>query len=144
MEALGPGGGRTSPASSTRSLDLRRLSAPTDSAYSSLSAASSGPEPPEPRTPSPSAGTQQLPYLDWDYVRVVWGGPAPAARLRTSPQPRRAAAARSGPRAPEKGTPGPLSRQTTPLLYLVALLTSRACAAAGYNLALLCQGLVIE
>uniref|UniRef100_A0A3Q1MDX2 Shroom family member 1 n=2 Tax=Bos TaxID=9903 RepID=A0A3Q1MDX2_BOVIN len=119
MEALGPGGGRTSPASSTRSLDLRRLSAPTDSAYSSLSAASGGPEAPEPRTPSPLAGTQQLPYLDWDYVRVVWGGPAPAARLRTSAQPRPAAPARSGPRAPEKG-PGPLSRQTTPLLYALA------------------------
>ncbi|XP_055422748.1 protein Shroom1 [Bubalus kerabau] len=130
MEALGPGGGRTSPASSTRSLDLRRLSAPTDSAYSSLSAASSGPEPPEPRTPSPSAGTQQLPYLDWDYVRVVWGGPAPAARLRTSPQPRRAAAARSGPRAPEKGTPGPLSRQTTPLLYALAAEAEAAARAA--------------
>lgn len=120
MEALGPGGGRTSPASSTRSLDSRRLSAPTDSAYSSLSAASGGPEPPETPEPSPSPGTQQLPYLDWDFVRVVWGGPAPAARLRTSPQPRPAAAARSGPRAPEKGTPGPLSRQTTPLLYALA------------------------
>ncbi|XP_043321471.1 protein Shroom1 isoform X2 [Cervus canadensis] len=120
MEALGPGGDRTSPASSTRSLDSRGWSAPTDSAYSSLSAASGGPEPPEPRTPSPSPGTQQLPYLDWDYVRVVWGGPAPAAGLRTSPQPRPAAAARSGPRRPEKGTPGPLSRQTTPLLYALA------------------------
>ncbi|XP_029797028.1 protein Shroom1 [Suricata suricatta] len=74
MEALGPGGDRASPASSTRSLDLRRLSARADSAYSSFSAASGAPEP---RTPSP--GTDLLPYLDWDYVRVVWGGPAPAA-----------------------------------------------------------------
>ncbi|XP_070321450.1 protein Shroom1 isoform X3 [Odocoileus virginianus] len=125
MEALGPGGDRTSPASSTRSLDSRRLSAPTDSAYSSLSAASGGPEPPE-----PSPGTQQLPYLDWDYVRVVWGGPAPAAGLRTCPQPRPAAAARSGPRPPEKGTPGPLSRQTTPLLYALAAEAEAAARAA--------------
>ncbi|XP_026363746.1 protein Shroom1 isoform X2 [Ursus arctos] len=116
MEALGPGGDRTSPASSTRSLDLRRLSARADSAYSSFSAASGAPEP---RTPSP--GTDLLPYLDWDYVRVVWGGPAPASSLRTSPQPRPAAAARSGPRPPEvRGTPGPLSRQATPLLFALA------------------------
>uniref|UniRef100_A0A452SN57 Shroom family member 1 n=1 Tax=Ursus americanus TaxID=9643 RepID=A0A452SN57_URSAM len=105
MEALGPGGDRTSPASSTRSLDLRRLSARADSAYSSFSAASGAPEP---RTPSP--GTDLLPYLDWDYVRVVWGGPAPASSLRTSPQPRPAAAARSGPRPPE----------ATPLLFALA------------------------
>ncbi|KAB1281209.1 Protein Shroom1 [Camelus dromedarius] len=110
MEALGPGGDRASPASSTRSLDLRRLSARADSAYSSFSAASGGAEP---RTPSP--GSHQLPYLDWDYVRVVWGGP------RTSPRPPPAAAARSGPRPPEvQGTPGPLSRQATPLLYALA------------------------
>lgn len=69
--------------------------------------------------------------LDWEYVRVVWGGPAPAAPaavLHTSPQPRPAAAVRSGPRPPEvQGTPGPLSRQTTPLLYA---LTAEAEAAA--------------
>uniref|UniRef100_A0ABI7XTX8 Shroom family member 1 n=1 Tax=Felis catus TaxID=9685 RepID=A0ABI7XTX8_FELCA len=119
MEALGPGGDRASPASSTRSLDLRRLSARADSAYSSFSAASGAPEP---RTPSP--GTDLLPYLDWDYVRVVWGGPAsaaPAAGLRASPQPRPAAAARSGLRLPEvQGTSGPLSRQATPLLFALA------------------------
>uniref|UniRef100_A0A8C8WE22 Shroom family member 1 n=1 Tax=Panthera leo TaxID=9689 RepID=A0A8C8WE22_PANLE len=119
MEALGPGRDRASPASSTRSLDLRRLSARADSAYSSFSAASGAPEP---RTPSP--GTDLLPYLDWDYVRVVWGGPAsaaPAAGLRASPQPRPAAAARSGLRLPEvQGTSGPLSRQATPLLFALA------------------------
>uniref|UniRef100_A0A8C0MW76 Shroom family member 1 n=1 Tax=Canis lupus familiaris TaxID=9615 RepID=A0A8C0MW76_CANLF len=118
MEAPGPGGDRASPASSTRSLDLRRLSARADSAYSSFSAASAAPEP-EPRTPSP--GTDLLPYLDWDYVRVVWGGPGPAGSLRASAQPRPAAAARSGPRPPEvQGTPGPLSRQATPLLFALA------------------------
>ncbi|KAI5188158.1 Protein Shroom1 [Manis pentadactyla] len=116
MEALGPGDDRTSPASSTRSLDLRRLSARADSAYSSFSAASGGPEP---HTLSP--GTGVLAYLDWENVRVVWGGPAPAAPtavLHTSLQPRPAAAVRSGPRPPEVwGTPGPPNRQTTPLLY---------------------------
>nr|XP_031528930.1 protein Shroom1 isoform X1 [Vicugna pacos]XP_031528931.1 protein Shroom1 isoform X1 [Vicugna pacos] len=120
MEALGPGGDRASPASSTRSLDVRRLSARADSAYSSFSAASGGAEP---RTPSP--GSHQLPYLDWDYVRVVWGGP------RTSPQPPPAAAARSGPRPPEvQGTPGPLSRQATPLLYALAAEAEAAARAA--------------
>lgn len=116
MEALGPGGDRVSPASSTRSLDLRRLSVRADSAYSSFSAASGGAEP---RTPSPE--TDLLPYLDWDYVRVVWGGPAPAAALRASPPPRPAAAARNGPRAPQaRGAPGALSRQATPLLFALA------------------------
>lgn len=128
MEALGPGGDRASPASSTRSLDLRRLSARADSAYSSFSAASGGPEP---HTPSP--GTD-LPYLDWDYVRVVWGGPAPpppSAGPRTSSQSRPAAAARSGPRPPEvQGTPGPLSRQATPLLYALAAEAEAAARAA--------------
>uniref|UniRef100_G1MHC2 Shroom family member 1 n=1 Tax=Ailuropoda melanoleuca TaxID=9646 RepID=G1MHC2_AILME len=110
MEAPGPGGDRTSPASSTRSLDLRRLSARADSAYSSFSAASGAPEP---RTPSP--GTDLLPYLDWDYVRVVWGGPAPACSLRTSPQPRPAAAARSGPRPREvRGNAGAPTRSGAP------------------------------
>lgn len=129
MEALGPGDVRTSPASSTHSLDLRRLSARADSAYSSFSAASGGPEP---HTPSP--GTGVLPYLDWEYVRVVWGGPAPAAPaavLHTSPQPRPAAAVRSGPRPPEvRGTPGPLSRQTTPLLYALTAEAEVAARAA--------------
>ncbi|XP_047587174.1 protein Shroom1 [Lutra lutra] len=116
MEAPGPGGDRASPASSTRSLDLRRLSARADSAYSSFSAASGAPEP---RTPSP--GTDLLPYLDWDYVRVVWGGPAPASSLRASPQPPPAATAHSGLRPPEaRGMPGPLSRQATPLLFALA------------------------
>uniref|UniRef100_A0A8D0VXY6 Shroom family member 1 n=1 Tax=Sus scrofa TaxID=9823 RepID=A0A8D0VXY6_PIG len=131
MEALGPGGDRASPASSTRSLDLRRLSARADSAYGSFSAASGGPGP-EPRTPSP--GTRPLPYLDWDYVRVVWGGPAPAAPAagpRTCPQPRPAAAAHSGPRPPElQGTPGPLSRHATPLLYALAAEAEAAARAA--------------
>ncbi|KAF6281338.1 shroom family member 1 [Rhinolophus ferrumequinum] len=129
MEALGPGGDRASPASSTRSLDLRRLSARADSAYSSFSTASGGAEP---RTPSP--GSDLLPYLDWDYVRVVWGGPAPAppaAALRTSPQPGSAGAARSGPRPPQvQGAPGPLSRQATPLLYALAAEAEAAARAA--------------
>lgn len=129
MEALGPGGDRVSPASSTRSLDLRRLSVRADSAYSSFSAASGGAEP---RTPSPQP--EPLPYLDWDYVRVVWGGPAPApapAALRASPQPRPAAAARNGPRAPRvQAAPGPLSRQATPLLYALAAEAEAAARAA--------------
>uniref|UniRef100_A0A5F4WIP9 Shroom family member 1 n=1 Tax=Callithrix jacchus TaxID=9483 RepID=A0A5F4WIP9_CALJA len=122
MEALEPGDDRASPASSTSSLDLRHLSLHADSAYSSFSAASGGLEP---RTPSP--GTDLFPYLDWDYVRVVWGGPAPAppdAALCTSPRSPShipAVAARSGPQPAEvPGTPGPLSRQATPLLYALA------------------------
>ncbi|XP_012360736.2 protein Shroom1 isoform X1 [Nomascus leucogenys] len=129
MEALGPGGDRASPASSTSGLDLRHLSMRADSAYSSFSAASSGPEP---RTQSP--GTDLLPYLDWDYVRVVWGGPGPtppdAARC-TSPRPRPAVAARSGPQPPEvPGTPGPLNRHATPLLYALAAEAEAAARAA--------------
>ncbi|XP_005557808.3 protein Shroom1 isoform X2 [Macaca fascicularis] len=119
MEALGPGGNRASPASSTSGLDLRHLSMRGDSAYSSFSAASSGPEP---RTPSP--GTDLLPYLDWDYVRVVCGGLGPAppeAALSTSPRARPAVAAHSGPQPPEvPGTLRPLNRQATPLLYALA------------------------
>ncbi|XP_076994520.1 protein Shroom1 [Tamandua tetradactyla] len=122
MEALGPGGDRTSPALSTGSLDLRR-----DSAYSSLSVASG----PEPRTPSP--GTDLFPYLDWDYVRVVWGGPAPASAAvrRASPRPRPEPPARSAPRPPQvRGPPGPLSRQATPLLYALAAEAEAAARAA--------------
>ncbi|XP_023372117.1 protein Shroom1 isoform X2 [Otolemur garnettii] len=118
MEALGAGGDRASPASSTRSLDLRRLSTRADSAYSSLSAASGGPEP---RSLSPGA---DLPYLDWDYVRVVWGGPAPAPAdivPRASPRPGSAVAPRSEPPPPEvQGASGPLNRHATPLLYALA------------------------
>ncbi|XP_055155454.1 protein Shroom1 [Symphalangus syndactylus] len=129
MEALGPGGDRASPASSTSGLDLRHLSMRADSAYSSFSAASGGPEP---RTQSP--GTDLLPYLDWDYVRVVWGGPGPAppdAALCTSPRPRPAVAARSGPQPPEvPGTPGPLNRHATPLLYALAAEAEAAARAA--------------
>ncbi|KAI2538835.1 shroom family member 1 [Homo sapiens] len=129
MEALGPGGDRASPASSTSSLDLWHLSMRADSAYSSFSAASGGPEP---RTQSP--GTDLLPYLDWDYVRVVWGGPGPAppdAALCTSPRPRPAVAARSGPQPTEvPGTPGPLNRQATPLLYALAAEAEAAAQAA--------------
>uniref|UniRef100_A0A8C9AKW0 Shroom family member 1 n=1 Tax=Prolemur simus TaxID=1328070 RepID=A0A8C9AKW0_PROSS len=119
MEALGAGGERACPASPTRSLDLRRLSTRADSAYSSFSAASGGPEQ---RTPSP--GTDLLPYLDWDYVRVVWGGPAPArpdAVPRASPLPGPAVTTGSGPQPPGvQGIPGPLNRQATPLLYALA------------------------
>ncbi|XP_040830548.1 protein Shroom1 [Ochotona curzoniae] len=118
METLSPGDDRASPASPTGSLDLR-LSAHADSAYSSFSAASGGPEP---RTPSP--GPSPLPYLDWDYVRVVWGSPGPSppdAGLRPASRPRPAVAARSGLRPPEgQGPLGPLSRQATPLLYALA------------------------
>ncbi|XP_037657311.1 protein Shroom1-like isoform X2 [Choloepus didactylus] len=118
MKALGSGGNRTSPASSTHSLDLRRLSTRADSAYSSFSTVSNGPEP---HTPSP--GTDASPYLDWDYVRVVWGGPGPASAAvhRTSPRPWPESTAGSGPRPPDVHvTPGPLSRQATPLLYALA------------------------
>ncbi|XP_008569874.1 PREDICTED: protein Shroom1 [Galeopterus variegatus] len=111
MEALGPGGDRVSPASSTRNLDRRRLSTRTDSAYSSFSAASSGPEP---RTRSP--GTDLLPYFDWAYVRVVWGGPAPArpdAVPRTSPRPQPAVAARTGLHLPARLRPAAPARPPT-------------------------------
>ncbi|XP_069339713.1 protein Shroom1 isoform X3 [Eulemur rufifrons] len=128
MEALGAGDERASPASPTRSLDLRRLSMRADSAYSSFSAASGGPEQ---RMPSP--GTD-LPYLDWDYVRVVWGGPAPArpdAAPRASPLPGPAVTTRSGPQPPEvQGLPGPLNRQATPLLYALAAEAEAAARAA--------------
>ncbi|KAM5168228.1 protein Shroom1 isoform 1-T3 [Callospermophilus lateralis] len=115
MEALGPRDDSASPASSTPSLDLRRLSTRADSAYGSFSA-------PEARTPSPRADLH--PYLDWEYVRVVWGGPAPAppdADPPTTQRPRPAVAACCEPWPPEvQGTPGPLSRQATPLLYALA------------------------
>lgn len=119
MEALGTGSGRTSPASATGSLDLRRLSTRADSAYSSFSAASGGPEM---HTPSP--GTEILPYLDWDYVRVVWGSRSPTpqdAVLPTTQRPEPVVAGHSDPRPPEvQGNPGSLSRQDTPLLYALA------------------------
>lgn len=120
MEALGTGSDRASSASAPGSLDLRRLSTRADSAYSSFSAASAGPET---RTPSP--GTDPLPYLDWDYVRVVWGGRSPTpqdAVLPTTKRPGGTVAGHSIPRPPEaQGSPGPpLSRQDTPLLYALA------------------------
>ncbi|XP_060219709.1 protein Shroom1 isoform X2 [Meriones unguiculatus] len=121
MEALGTGSDRASPASAPGSLDLRRLSTRADSAYSSFSAASAGPET---RTPSP--GSDPLPYLDWDYVRVVWGGRSPTpqdAVLLTTQRPGATVAGHGVPRPPEKaqGSPGaPLSRQDTPLLYALA------------------------
>ncbi|XP_059125314.1 protein Shroom1 isoform X1 [Peromyscus eremicus] len=119
MEALGTGSDRTSPASASGNLDLRRLSTRADSAYSSFSAASGGPEM---RTPSPS--TELLPYLDWDYVRVVWGGRSPTrqdADLPTTQRPEPVVAGHSGPRPPEvQGSQGSLSRQDTPLLYALA------------------------
>ncbi|XP_052613845.1 protein Shroom1 isoform X2 [Peromyscus californicus insignis] len=119
MEALGTGSDCTSPASASGNLDLRRLSTRADSAYSSFSAASGGPEM---RTPSPS--TELLPYLDWDYVRVVWGGRSPTrqdAVLPTTQRPEPVVAGHSGPRPPEvQGSQGSLSRQDTPLLYALA------------------------
>lgn len=119
MEALGTGSGRTSPASATGSLDLRRLSTRADSAYSSFSAASGGPE-----VHTPSPGTEILPYLDWDYVRVVWGSRSPTpqdAVLPTTQRPEPVVAGHSDPRPPEvQGNPGSLSRQDTPLLYALA------------------------
>lgn len=116
METLGTGRDRSSQASDTESLDLRRLSTRADSAYSSFSTASGGPET---RTPSP--GTERLPYLDWDYVRVVWGNRSPTSKdavpsMTQGPGP--AVAGHSDPRPPEvQGNAGPLSRQDTPLLY---------------------------
>ncbi|KAM6224290.1 protein Shroom1 [Rhynchocyon petersi] len=119
MEALGSERGSASPASSTNSLDLRRLSARNDSAYSSFSAASGGPEP---RTPSPEPDS--APYLDWDYVRLVWGGPArppPAPGLRTCQRPPPPEATSWRPSLPEgQGAPGLLNRRATPLLYALA------------------------
>ncbi|XP_028711525.1 protein Shroom1 isoform X2 [Peromyscus leucopus] len=119
MEALGTGSDRTSPASASGNLDLRRLSTRADSAYSSFSAASGGPEM---RTPSPS--TELLPYLDWDYVRVVWGGRSPTrqdAVLPTTQRPEPVVTGHSDPRPPEvQGSQGSLSRQDTPLLYALA------------------------
>ncbi|NP_001277718.1 protein Shroom1 isoform 2 [Mus musculus] len=119
MEALGTGRDRTSQASATESLDLRRLSTRADSAYSSFSTASGDPET---RTPSP--GTERLPYLDWDYVRVVWGSQSPTSKdavLSTTQRPVQAVAGHSDPRSPEvQGSPGPLNRQDTPLLYALA------------------------
>ncbi|CAH6786374.1 Shroom1 [Phodopus roborovskii] len=120
MEALGTGSDRTSPASATGSLDLRRLSTSrTDSAYSSFSAASGGPEM---RTPSP--GTELLPYLDWDYVRVVWGSQSPTPQdiiLPTTQRPEPVVAEHSGLLPSElQGSPGSLNRQDTPLLYALA------------------------
>ncbi|XP_058134565.1 protein Shroom1 isoform X5 [Dasypus novemcinctus] len=127
-EALGPGGNRSSPASSTRSLDLQRLPSRADSAYSSFSAASGGPEP---RTPSPR--TDLFPYLDWDYVRAVRGGPAPASAAAPHTPARRAPvpAASSGPRSAEvRGAAEPLSRQATPLLCALAAEAEAAARAA--------------
>lgn len=119
METLGTGRDRTSQASDTESLDLRRLSTRADSAYSSFSTASGGPET---RTPSP--GTERLPYLDWDYVRVVWGNRSPTSKdavPSTTQGPGPAVAGHSDPRPPEvQGNAGPLSRQDTPLLYALA------------------------
>ncbi|XP_021069205.1 protein Shroom1 isoform X2 [Mus pahari] len=119
MEALGTGRDRASQASATESPDLRRLSTRADSAYSSFSTASGDPET---RTPSP--GTERLPYLDWDYVRVVWGSRSPTSKdtvLSTTQRPEQAVAGHSDPRSPEvQGSPGPLNRQDTPLLYALA------------------------
>ncbi|GAB1296060.1 Protein Shroom1 [Apodemus speciosus] len=119
MEALGTGGDRTSQASATESLDLRRLSTRADSAYSSFSTASGGPE-----TLMTSPGTERLPYLDWDYVREVWGSRTPTSKdavLSTTQRPGQSVAGHSDPRSPEvQGSPGPLSKQDTPLLYALA------------------------
>ncbi|KAM4826895.1 protein Shroom1 isoform 2-T2 [Thomomys bottae] len=117
--ALRPGGDRTSPVSSTRSLDLGQLSTPADSAYSSFSTASGDPEP---RTPSPA--THLLTDLDWGCsVRVAWGDSAPSIPDPTvrPPGSRPALATRRGPRPPEtRGPRGRLSRQATPLLCALA------------------------
>ncbi|KAL1779557.1 Shroom1 isoform X1 [Sigmodon hispidus] len=119
MEALGTGSDRNSPASTTGSLDLRRLPTRADSAYNSISTASGGPE-----TYTPSPGTELFPYLDWDYVRVVWGSRSPTplnAVLPTTQQLKPIVAGHSSPRPPEvQGSPGSLSRQDTPLLYALA------------------------
>ncbi|XP_012967247.1 protein Shroom1 isoform X3 [Mesocricetus auratus] len=120
MEALGTGSERTSPASATGSLDMRRLSTTrSDSAYSSFSTASGGPE-----MDTPSPGTEILPYLDWDYVRVALGSRSPTPKdttLPTTQQPEPVVAGHSDPRPPEaQGSPRSLSRQDTPLLYALA------------------------
>lgn len=119
MEALGTGRDRTSQASAPESLDLRRLSTRADSAYSSFSTASGGPE-----TCTPSPGTERLPYLDWDYVRVVWDSRSPTSKdavLSTTQQPGQAVAGHSDPQSQEvQESLGPLSRQDTPLLYALA------------------------
>lgn len=132
MEALGPAGERASPTTCPGSLDLRRLSTRAESAYSSFSAASARPE-----ALAPSPGTDVLPNLDWDCVRVVWGGaglaPPDAAALGAPQRPGPAVAAHTRPRPPAlQGTPGPLSRQATPLLYALA---AEAGAGAGARVA---------
>ncbi|XP_034360258.1 protein Shroom1 isoform X2 [Arvicanthis niloticus] len=119
MEALGTGRDRTSQASAPESLDLQRLSTRADSAYSSFSTASGGPE-----TCTPSPDTERLPYLDWDYVRVVWDSRSPTSKdavLSTTQQPGQAVAGHSDPQSQEvQESLGPLSRQDTPLLYALA------------------------
>lgn len=119
MEDLGDGSPHTSPASSPRSLDARRLSTRVDSAYSSFSADSGGPE------PCPGSPGPLLPGLTGDYARVVASDP-PA-----SPEPQPAAAACSG-QGPSRvqGGPEPLSRLATPLLFALAAEVAAAARAA--------------
>ncbi|XP_023619547.1 LOW QUALITY PROTEIN: protein Shroom1 [Myotis lucifugus] len=135
MEALGPGGDRVSPASSTRSLDLRRLSVRADSALQLLlRQASGGAEAAHGRPPEPRPF---FPYLDWDYgARWCGGGPGPPPSGRPpppcAPSPfSPGAAVRNGLRAPQvQGRPEPLSRQATPLLYALAAEAKAAARAA--------------
>lgn len=118
MEALSHGDECPSQTAPPGSLDLRRRSTGADSAYSSFSAASGGPER---RTPSP--GPAVLSHVDRDCVQVIWSGPGPAQPdlvFGTAPWPGPAVAAPSGPWPTPREGPGPLSRQATPLLYALA------------------------
>lgn len=120
MEDLGDGSPHTTPSSSPRSLDVRRLSTRVDSAYSSFSADSGGPEP-CPGSPGPF-----LPCLTGDYAPVVGSDP-PA-----SPEPQAAAPACSSGQGPSRvqGAPEPLSRLATPLLFALAAEVAAAARAA--------------
>ncbi|XP_023569036.1 protein Shroom1 isoform X2 [Octodon degus] len=119
MEAPSHGGEHASQTAQPGSLDLRRRSTGADSAYSSFSTGSGGPER---RTPSPGPAVPSS-HVDRDCVQVFCGSPGPAQpdlAFGTAPGPGPAVATPSGPWPQLREGPGSLSRQTTPLLYALA------------------------